>query len=41
MCDKINKRKNRKREIREKMGKTERNGREKELEREGLFREDK
>ena len=34
MCDQINKKKNRKREIREKKGKTERNGREKELERE-------
>ena len=33
MCGKINKNKNRKREIREKMGKTERNGGEKELER--------
>ena len=33
MCDQIDKKKNRQREIREKRGKTERNGREKELER--------
>ena len=33
MCDQIDKKKNRQREIREKRGKAERNGREKELER--------